>query len=237
MLKCCRCEMLKSVSDFTKNNRKKNGLQSYCKLCMKEYEQSPERRQKNKKYNAQYKQNHKEYFRKKQNIYRKKNPEKVKESKQKYYEKNKETIKNYRKTYFKKNAEKVIECSIKWAKKNPGKVKLYNVRKKSRRKEKFGSIVLMNNPFPDEIPINWHHLKNYLYDPDTYLTFILPIPSRIHLYVNGSVGDNEHWKHNGKWIKKLFCMDIGKFLSGEQDFMYYDAGQNKNEIDWGTKNG
>ena len=209
---------------YLKNWRKKNP-EYMKKYCLEKKHMIRERQKK-------YKKDHRKYFREKQKCYREQHPEKVTESKQKYYQKNKEKIKEGEKSYYKNNKECVKKSVKKWCAKNPDKVRLYNVRKKSRRKEKFGSIVLMNNPFPDDIPINWHHLKNCLYDPNTYLTFIFPIPSQTHLYVNGSISDNEHWKYNGTWIKKLFCIDIGKFLSGEQDFMYYDIRQNKEEIDW-----
>ena len=41
---CSKCGVEKDCSDFSKDNTKKNGLQNYCKSCMKIYRQDPKNR-------------------------------------------------------------------------------------------------------------------------------------------------------------------------------------------------
>lgn len=74
---CSKCGIEKPLSEFYKNNQKKDGLHPSCKFCV----------------NNSVK------------IYKEKNPEKIKESKKKHYLKNKEKYSNLNKKWKEKNPE------------------------------------------------------------------------------------------------------------------------------------
>ena len=58
---CSKCELEKEVSEFTKNKRKKDGYNSYCKECNKTYQQG--HYQRNKGYYFDKKKEQKETLR------------------------------------------------------------------------------------------------------------------------------------------------------------------------------
>ena len=86
---CFICSLSKPVSDFNKQSRAKDGLQSRCKSCFEKYRS--ERKQKTKEYN---------------DAYRVLNLEKLKKSKAEYKFKNKEIIRQKNKEYNEKNKER-----------------------------------------------------------------------------------------------------------------------------------
>jgi len=51
MKQCSRCKETKSESEFYKCSRLKDGLQSYCKTCCREYQQTPRVKAKARCYN------------------------------------------------------------------------------------------------------------------------------------------------------------------------------------------
>ena len=69
---------------------------------------------------------------------------------------------------------------------------------------------------PIEIEVEYHHLYNDFYNPDSQLWFMIPIPRSIHEYVGGSTSDRGHWKHNAMWIQKLYNINIKELLNGKQ---------------------
>ena len=77
---------------------------------------------------------------------------------------------------------------------------------------------LMPDVYPDEIPTTPHHLKNDINNPESELWFYMFVPRITHEYVGGATRNNEHWRHNAKWIEKIYCMNIKNFLDGK-DFM------------------
>lgn len=85
---------------------------------------------------------------------------------------------------------------------------------RTKRKHTHKNIILMPNPFPSEIEVDYHHLLNDFYDPGSKLFFMWAMPRITHNYVYGSTTNRGHWKHNAEWIKKLYCIDIKKLLSG-----------------------
>lgn len=85
---------------------------------------------------------------------------------------------------------------------------------RTRHKQTHKNIILMTNPFPPEIEVDYHHLLNDFYDPDSKLFFMWAMPRITHNNVYGSTTNRGHWKHNAKWIKKLYCIDIKKMLNG-----------------------
>ena len=56
--RCYKCDTFKSLDQFSKHSKEKDGLQSECKQCDKEY------RNKNKDKAKAYRENNREYFKK-----------------------------------------------------------------------------------------------------------------------------------------------------------------------------
>jgi hypothetical protein len=81
--KCCKCKLSKNKEEFNKNKKRYDGLNSYCRLCTKQYNSSPERKQ----YRKQYKKTHPEVDKTYQKKYRKtpKGKENEKNKKLKYH--------------------------------------------------------------------------------------------------------------------------------------------------------
>ena len=107
-LECYKCHEIKEVSEFNKHKNKKDGVNTICKDCRKEY----------------YNQNAdkiKEY----QSEYYKQNTDKRKEYHAEYYKQNADKEKEYSKQYYKQNADKRKEYYAEWRKQNADKRKEY----------------------------------------------------------------------------------------------------------------
>ena len=106
--KCNKCNVVKNVSEFGKDNRIKSGIENRCYLCK----------------NA----NSKKYY--------EANKEKVKEKIKQYQEVNIEKIKQYREEYQKTNKEKLNKVSREYSKANKEKIakrkKEYNKNNRER---------------------------------------------------------------------------------------------------------
>lgn len=101
-----------------------------------------------------------------------------------------------------------VRCSRKnWKKNNPKKIK--EERKQNRGKYRDRGrgkkrIELIHNPFPEEIPVDYHHINN---------NFVIPLPKLTHQKVLGIL--KKHLEYNKKMISVLYNMDIDLFLTGE----------------------
>jgi len=110
MKKCIKCGELKSFSEFHKDNNRKDGLQSWCKECRKEYQE-----------------NNKDHIKKRQKEYRKNNKEQIQKQQIESYNKNphinwaKRTIRTHKKNditclftpeELAEKAKTVTHCSI-----------------------------------------------------------------------------------------------------------------------------
>jgi len=76
MIKICyKCKIEKPINEFSKSKREKDGLQSSCKVCVKEYRQANKDR--TYKYNKEYNLANKEEIVKQRIGYRLENKEKI----------------------------------------------------------------------------------------------------------------------------------------------------------------
>ena len=67
--------------------------------------------------------------------------------------------------------------------------KTVNRRKLAKRNRKLGFTPLMSNPFPKDVPVDYHHINN---------TFVVPIPRQVHMSM---LGKNHRIKVND-WIEE-----------------------------------
>ena len=92
--RCSKCKETKSVTEFSKDRCQKDGLQSKCKSCGRQYYQ--ENREKKLEYVKQYYQENRGRILKKVKQYRQENKEKIRE---------------YKKQYRQENRDYYLECS------------------------------------------------------------------------------------------------------------------------------
>ena len=202
---CCRCRKELPLTEFHKDKTyTKDGHKYTCKKCRKKEYTTPYARELCRLNVQKYRLKNREKIREYDKKYRQR-PE-IKERIKKYYmsPERKQHVKEYiQQPYVKKQRKKTTAIQ------------------RAKRRTTHGHIILMNNPFPKEIPVDYHHLKNELNNPNSKLTFMWAMPSKTHKYVNGQAKDNAHWYHNGEWIKKIYCIDINKFLKGEECNILY----------------
>ena len=176
---CRKCNIEKSVTDFSKNRGKKDGLQTQCKKCHKQYEEDNEERLKltRKKY---YKE-HIEQSR----AYRKEhyNKEDTKQYNQQYYEANQENLRAYSRQYY--NDEKNKEAILAYSKKYQEKHRTENVKRcrkyyQKNRKQLLASAKL-HQKLPDVKAARAKYQKQYYID------------NKLTLQENG-----KEWRKNNK---------------------------------------
>ena len=127
--KCTKCEEVKSLDEFSKDKRNKDGKQSRCKSCHKEYKiknkdkrKAPTEEQKERR--KKHRQENKEFFKKKDREYNQKN----KHIRQKHYKENKERLLKYTNEYYQNNKKKIRILADKWSKENMKTNPLYKLR-------------------------------------------------------------------------------------------------------------
>ena len=90
MVKVCgKCKVEKSFAEFSKHSSKKDGLQSECKSCAKEYLQDNKERLKERA--KQYYEDNKELIKETQKQYKQTNKERIKEYNKEYQKQRRET--------------------------------------------------------------------------------------------------------------------------------------------------
>jgi hypothetical protein len=94
MKKCTKCQIEKSLNEFSKDKQQKNGLSCWCKKCVN---------LKGKKWYTQNKEKHLEYAREYNKTWVQENREHIKEYGHGYRQNNKEKIRETEKIYKEKN--------------------------------------------------------------------------------------------------------------------------------------
>lgn len=124
--KCTSCNKKKSISEYYVNKRLKDGINSKCKECCKEYRK--ERYENSKQQELEYMRNYYdknkvgERRKKLENFY--KNKEKYNDYSKVYYYKNKSVRQNYMKKYYYDNKDAMLSNTKKWIINNKDRWKL-----------------------------------------------------------------------------------------------------------------
>ena len=138
MKKCsnkeCKQVNPQSKSCFSKDSKKKDGLQSVCKNCKKEYYQDNKEQIKEKK--KEYRQNNKEQIKEKKKEYNKEYRQNNKEQIKEYYQDNKKHIKEQHKEYYQYNKKHIKERKKEYRQENKEQIK---ERHKEYEKERYKS--------------------------------------------------------------------------------------------------
>lgn len=126
---CSKCKIEKYIDEFSKDKTHKDGYQSICKNCQKEYHKTYKQ-----KYSSKKNENHKRWIKKNPNKakeyskkYRESHIEQCKERRKQYYQKNKEKYQQYQKNRYQENPEKIKEQRKQYYKNNVQKTKNSNL--------------------------------------------------------------------------------------------------------------
>lgn len=123
MKTCTKCKTLKSIAEFSKTKRSKDGLHSQCKTCFKDYL-------------SNWAKNNQEKIKQKRDEWRSKNKEKERLSQQQYARKNEDKIKEYQKKWRIENAEKLKKDKANWRVANSKEIKRKRAEKYAANAEK-----------------------------------------------------------------------------------------------------
>ena len=132
-----------------------------------------------------YKFNRKKYYnicndcmKEKNSKWKENNPDKVKVSRRKYYWNHREQELIYSKKWATEHPDKAYEKTKRYNQTEHGKNKLRE--RNARRYRALNYIVLIENSFPKEVLVDYHHINNLL---------VVPVPRTIHR--NNSFPDRE----------------------------------------------
>lgn len=151
-LECSKCGEIKTIENFYKSKREKDGVSVKCKSCTKMFskkyrEENKElisekkrkwrenNKDKNSEINRQYRENNKEKLKEKSKIYRENNKEKIKDSNKRYYENNKEKIFKRNMEYYHKNIEKERIWKKNYRERNKEKMREFSRLYKEKNRE------------------------------------------------------------------------------------------------------
>lgn len=115
---CKACRYSKSLTEFSPDKRAKDGCQTQCKACKREFVKLARRAdpEKNRAYNR---------------AWHRANPDKAKAKKQKYYEKYGQKARDYVKKYRQENPDKVAAALSRWRRNNPETVQKYQLQRRA----------------------------------------------------------------------------------------------------------
>jgi len=119
MKTCTKCKIEKDETEFSKAKREKDGLQSKCKACEREYRQANAERI--AEYQGEYRQENAEQICEKRREYYQANAEQYRE----YYQTNAERICERTRKYKQENAEKIAEQKREYQQENAEKIAEY----------------------------------------------------------------------------------------------------------------
>jgi len=72
-------------------------------------------------------------------------------------------------------------------------------RRKDAKRRSLKFIILLNNPFPEEVKVDWHHINDL---------FVIPVPKRLHNFYSS----NYREKHRSLIMKKIKKFNLLKGL-------------------------
>lgn len=111
---CSKCKQQKTLKNFGKHSKSKDGLRTYCKLCantmIKKWREN--NKEKERLSNKIRRQKNLIKYNKIAKIYREKNKNKLYKKTKKWKQNNKEKIANYNNQYYLLNKEKIIKKAI-----------------------------------------------------------------------------------------------------------------------------
>jgi len=137
MKSCYKCKVKKVLVEFHKNTRSKDGHQSKCKLCKKEWSSKryEDKKEHITKINKEWVKNNKEKVNENSKNWAKNNPERVKEIRAKTYRNNIEQRRNDNRNWKFNNKQKIKDYSKSWIEKNRGYKNYLNNKRRADKLE------------------------------------------------------------------------------------------------------
>lgn len=117
---CIRCKQVKPLSSFCKNRREKDGLNSWCRDCAREYKK-------------QYYLDNRERVREEHREYYEKNKDEAKRRAAEFYAKNRDHRKQYENEYRERNKDRILARQNEWLKRQRQTDIQFNIREKIRK--------------------------------------------------------------------------------------------------------
>lgn len=177
---CTKCNQNLPLEKFSKHKRNPDGLQYWCKLCAGKYNRNLYHT------NPEYRKNQIELN----------NYDNSKERQKKYFKSQKGKI--AQKRYFQSDKGKEARSR---ADKKHRQTESYRIFK-TNRDRKLQWIPLIENPFPDDVKIHWHHINNVL---------VIPLPEETHRYTFCKTSQ-EHRDFCREFINKYYLLNLDELL-------------------------
>ena len=224
-LECNKCHKVKAVSEFSKCKSKKDGVNTMCKDCGKQYSKEHYQRNvdKKKEYQKQYNKENAEYYAE----YRKKNKDKRVEYDKEYRKQNADKIKEQKAEYYKQNADKIKEQNAEYRKQNADKIAEYYQQNKDKKaeydKERYDSKIEQSlieiKAYVEQDP------QRYNYNPNEEIYGIIYLVHNVKSdkYYVGQTTIGFDNRYNKGWLyehsyKDTVKTDLEKY--GEDSFEY-----------------
>ena len=195
-LECGTCHEIKAVSEFSKCKSKKDGVDTRCKDCRKEYDKE----------------------------YRKENKDKRREYYAEYYKQNKDKLvaygKEYSKEYYKQNKDKKIEYQSEYNKQNADKIAEYHKEyDKEYHNQKVEQSLIEIKAYVEKNP------QRYNYNPNKEIYGIIYLVHNVKSdkYYVGQTINSFDIRYNTGWLYTHSYKDTVKTdleLYGEDSFEY-----------------
>jgi flagellar biosynthesis GTPase FlhF len=200
---CSKCKEEKEVCEFSKSSNRKDGYQSQCKNCKKEWKLN------NREHVLEYNKNYNQKNKEKLNGYKKKwkqsNSKQISNFQKNYKEKNKEKLSKYQKKWKESNSEKVKESQKKWKENNSEKLKKYQkewyLQNKNILNEKIKLKKLTNPIFLISCSVRKrmsdYIRKNNILKKNKTFEIVGCTPQQLKEYIQSQFRDNMSWENYG----------------------------------------
>lgn len=189
---CSKCGIEKplTVEFFYRRKDKKDGFETICKECKKEYNKKywEENKEKLRKQKAKYYQQNKDKFAERNKAYRdknreelikygrnyyKENRERLLEQKKEYYKQNREKKLKYREKYYKVNKDKLIKYARNYYKVNKENIAAYSKKYREKNRDLRNTLEQRRKAKKKKLPHNfteqdWQYTKEYFNNKCAY---------------------------------------------------------------------
>lgn len=191
---CPKCNTSRVYEDFYKCSKNKDGLQAYCKPCIKlantswasenkekfkEYYAKFRATEKRKAYVANYKEVNKEAIRKGIKAYKKKNRELLLLKGKEYREENKDKVRESNRRYVLANKEKVLLSSKSYREKNRPKYAAYAAKRRVVEERATPSWLSKDDHKRIELAWGLRELKSFVTGDEYEVDHIVPLNSKL----------------------------------------------------------
>lgn len=183
---CSKCRIKKPINEYHKNKTQSDGFHNWCKECLVEFRNGY--KTKKQEYDKQYNIEHADKKRQVASDWYYAHHDEALQHRKEWRETHKDEIREYF------QSEHFKEISKKYKGRYPD-------TRENRKKLKW--ISFMDNPFPDEVEIDLHHINDLL---------VIPFPRTIHNICNHNT-PKEHRERCNVWLYYLFGIDFEKLLS------------------------